>query len=323
MVRDLDLATGASGAAIMHDCSVWPDFDGKPLNEKTRGLAEVKAHRAAEIAISGSPAWQGLMRTLGRKFSKAKTAAEVKYHPVTQGEAVGEFVGGNEKEREKRGRGEGKTSGHGEESKTPSPPLVKDEGGRMKDEVNAAVGVRWERGEPALTPGPSPLSTGEGRDGDVTPSPECRRGRNAKLLLIDSILDDKTVAAYDKPWSAITPHEIPLGWRAAGIVVHPTNPVSVISFRQLRDVYEGKIKDWSEVGEAGSKEYTVHSKEYDVQSKEYGVQSREYGGTLAIAKGAIRSTARRRMIQSAGWWKDKLGLGRQHVTVLPRGDVAN
>ena len=78
------------------------------------------------------------------------------------------------------------------------------------------------------------------------------------MLIIDSILDDKTVFAYDKQWSAVRPREVALGWRAAGIVVHPANPLSVVSFRQLRDVYSGKIKGWAQLGE-GSTEYGVRS----------------------------------------------------------------
>ena len=64
----------------------------KPLEEKAR-LADVKAHRGVEVAVSGGPALQGMMRELGAEFSKAKTAVEIKYRAGTQYEAIGEFVG--------------------------------------------------------------------------------------------------------------------------------------------------------------------------------------------------------------------------------------
>lgn len=44
--------------------------------------------------------------------------------------------------------------------------------------------------------------------------------------------------------------QIPVGWDALVVVVHPDNPVSNITFRQLRDIYLGKITNWKELGGA-------------------------------------------------------------------------
>ena len=56
-------------------------------------LADAKAHRGVEIAVSGSPAWQGLVKELAAEFSKTKTAVEIRYHAEGQNAAIGEFVG--------------------------------------------------------------------------------------------------------------------------------------------------------------------------------------------------------------------------------------
>ena len=274
-VRELcNFALGPAAAKIARNCGYWPAYDMKPLDEKTR-LAEVKAHHAAEIAVSGSAAWQALMKDLGTEFCKAKTAVEIRYHPVSQDAAVGEFVGGRQP------------------SAQPSPPAPLPSTGEGRQLPSHPANLVEGQGRNAPSPAaalPSPPA----------PLPSTGEGRKAELLLIDSILDDKTVAAYDKPWSALKPREVPLGWRVAGIIVHPTNPVSVISFRQLRDVFSGKIKDWGEVGQAGS--------------GEQGAGSTERGaGLLEMAKGAIRIYGPPRDDPICGLMEAKLGLGGQHV----------
>ena len=75
-----------------------------------------------------------------------------------------------------------------------------------------------------------------------------------ELLLIDSMLETKTAHQYDAAWKVIKPTKATLGWRAAAIVVHPTNPVSTISYRGLRDVYGGQSKDWFDVAGAERRE---------------------------------------------------------------------
>ena len=89
-------AAGPEGAKIVKQCGLWPEYELNDLRGVKR-LADVKAHRGAEVAVSGSPAWQGMMKELGTEFSKAKTAVEIKYRAGTQYEGVGEFVGAEEK----------------------------------------------------------------------------------------------------------------------------------------------------------------------------------------------------------------------------------
>ncbi len=42
--------------------------------------------------------------------------------------------------------------------------------------------------------------------------------------------------------------EIPVAWDALVVIVNPDNPVTNITFDQLRDLYLGKIKNWKQLG---------------------------------------------------------------------------
>ena len=88
-------AAGPEGAKIVKQCGLWPEYELNELRGVKR-LKDVKAHRGVEVAVSGSPAWQGMMKELGIEFSKAKTAVEIKYQAGTQYEAIGGFVGAPE-----------------------------------------------------------------------------------------------------------------------------------------------------------------------------------------------------------------------------------
>jgi phosphate transport system substrate-binding protein len=35
---------------------------------------------------------------------------------------------------------------------------------------------------------------------------------------------------------------------AIGVIVHPSNPVDHLTLKQVSDIYQGKINNWSEVG---------------------------------------------------------------------------
>jgi len=41
---------------------------------------------------------------------------------------------------------------------------------------------------------------------------------------------------------------VPVAWDALVVVVHKSNPIDSISLRQLRDLYQGKITNWSQLG---------------------------------------------------------------------------
>ena len=43
-------------------------------------------------------------------------------------------------------------------------------------------------------------------------------------------------------------YQVPVAWDALAVIVHPKNPVQTITFKQLQDVYLGKIQNWNELG---------------------------------------------------------------------------
>ena len=154
-------ATGPEEATLVKHFNLFPNYEWEHFMGQAR-LKDVKAHRGAEIAGSGSAAWRGLMKDLGAEASRAKTAVQVQYHAATQAEAIGQFV--------------------------------------------------------------------EGGD----------------LFLLDATLGDD-VDSYERAWTNANPRQVPVGSIAAAIVVHPANALAALSFRQLRDLYAGKVKDWKEL----------------------------------------------------------------------------
>ena len=253
-------AAGPDGAKIIKQCGLWPEYE---LNEVrgVRRLADVKAHRGVEVTVSGSAAWQGMMKELGMEFSKAKTAVEIKYRAGTQYEAIGEFVGAEEKS----------------EIRNP------------KSETN--------------------------REENQNPKSETE-GQGSQLLLIDSMLEAKTAHQYDAAWKVIKPTKVTLGWRAAAIVVHPTNPVSTISYRALCDVYGGQSKDWFDVVRAGSRERGAGSGEQGAKTAEQEAKTQ----ALALFFGAIHLYGPPAEDPISRFMETELGW-KQHVKVLPRADI--
>ena len=43
-------------------------------------------------------------------------------------------------------------------------------------------------------------------------------------------------------------HEIIICFDGISIVVHPTNPINALTLKQVRDIFSGRIKNWSELG---------------------------------------------------------------------------
>ncbi|MDJ0739789.1 MAG: phosphate ABC transporter substrate-binding protein [Gammaproteobacteria bacterium] len=43
---------------------------------------------------------------------------------------------------------------------------------------------------------------------------------------------------------------VPVAWDALVVIVHPDNPVADLSLQQLRDLYDGKITNWKQLGGA-------------------------------------------------------------------------
>jgi phosphate transport system substrate-binding protein len=55
-----------------------------------------------------------------------------------------------------------------------------------------------------------------------------------------------TLPEVDKSEMHATLH--PVAWDALAIIVHKSNPVNGLSSRQVKDIYEGKITNWKQVG---------------------------------------------------------------------------
>jgi hypothetical protein len=267
-----------------------------------------------------------MMKELGVEFSKAKTAVEIKYHPAGQDAAIAEFVGGP-------------LPGAGK----PSPPTGKSEIRMSKSETNGTNGDKNQE-ENGSTPEPSavvpkrnenqmesgnelPHSKGAIADGEGSkvdehaakqpsppaPLPEGEGGRR-ELLLIDSTYQSKTAHDYDPAWQARKPRKVPLGWRAAAIVVHPTNKLSAISSRQFRNVYDGQITDWWDLGKP--------ERPLGVKNSDPGVEAIDEGlgnVDLALQYGTIHLYGPPAEDPISRFLENKFG--RQHAKIVPRADV--
>jgi phosphate transport system substrate-binding protein len=73
--------------------------------------------------------------------------------------------------------------------------------------------------------------------------------------LIDGRCDVATMSRFMKPeefTKAVTNNVFPVAWTIAMdgvcVVVHPSNPVKGLTSDQVRDIYTGKITNWSQVG---------------------------------------------------------------------------
>jgi len=43
-------------------------------------------------------------------------------------------------------------------------------------------------------------------------------------------------------------HEIPIAWDGIAVIVHPSNPLNNLGLEQLRQIFQGKITNWRELG---------------------------------------------------------------------------
>ncbi|AOO66640.1 phosphate ABC transporter substrate-binding protein [Sulfurospirillum halorespirans] len=70
---------------------------------------------------------------------------------------------------------------------------------------------------------------------------------------VDALLKDKTELAgisraIETKERALGLRFFIIGYDAIGVVVHKNNPVKNLSMEQLKDIFSGKIKNWSDVG---------------------------------------------------------------------------
>jgi len=43
-------------------------------------------------------------------------------------------------------------------------------------------------------------------------------------------------------------YEVPVAWDALAVIVNPKNPVQSVSFKQLQDIYLGRLNNWKQLG---------------------------------------------------------------------------
>lgn len=91
---------------------------------------------------------------------------------------------------------------------------------------------------------------------------ELRRFGRAEVRAIGTMSALEAVAqgrvalvATARPADPRTPIEqdlvyTPVAWDALAVITHPANPVRALTLAQLRDVFAGRIRDWSELGGA-------------------------------------------------------------------------
>jgi phosphate transport system substrate-binding protein len=83
--------------------------------------------------------------------------------------------------------------------------------------------------------------------------------------------------------SGVTPNEIPIALDGIAVIVHPTNTVKALTKAQIKDIYTGKVSNWSEVGGKDAKIVVVNR---DTSSGTF-----EAFETLALNKEKVRPDA--------------------------------
>jgi phosphate transport system substrate-binding protein len=83
--------------------------------------------------------------------------------------------------------------------------------------------------------------------------------------------------------SGVIPNEIPIALDGIAVIVHPTNSVKALTKAQIKDIYTGKISNWSEVGGKDAKIVIVNR---DTSSGTY-----EAFEILALNKEKVRPDA--------------------------------
>ncbi|MCX7927826.1 MAG: phosphate ABC transporter substrate-binding protein [Candidatus Omnitrophica bacterium] len=66
------------------------------------------------------------------------------------------------------------------------------------------------------------------------------------LAMSSRIIKEKEIELAKK--KGISPYEIKVALDGIVVVVHPSNPISRLTLKQLADIFSGKIKNWKELG---------------------------------------------------------------------------
>jgi len=108
--------------------------------------------------------------------------------------------------------------------------------------------------------------------------------------LLDRTTDIATSSRKIKPQemekaraTGLNPNEIPIALDGIAVIVHPTNPVKSLTKAQIKDIYTGKLSNWSELGGKNAKIVVVNR---DTSSGTY-----EAFEVLALNKEKVRPDA--------------------------------
>ena len=71
-------------------------------------------------------------------------------------------------------------------------------------------------------------------------------------------------------------HEIPIAWDGIAVIVHPSNPLTNLTLEQLRQIFQGKITNWRDLG--------LPHHAIDLISREEGSGTREAFEHLVMGK---------------------------------------
>lgn len=105
----------------------------------------------------------------------------------------------------------------------------------------------------------------------------------------------------------------PFAIDGVAVVINPANPVKELSFKQLADIYAGKITNWKEVG---GKDEAI-----DVYGREDGSGTREVFTNKAIKKGEV--TAKANIVSSNGAMKTAVSKDTRAIGYVGIGHIDN
>ena len=74
-------------------------------------------------------------------------------------------------------------------------------------------------------------------------------------------------------------HEIPIAWDGIAVIVHPSNPLNNLTLKQLRQIFQGRITNWQDLG------LPPHA--IDLISREEGSGTREAFEHLVMGKSEV------------------------------------
>jgi phosphate transport system substrate-binding protein len=115
-------------------------------------------------------------------------------------------------------------------------------------------------------------------------------------------MKDKEIALAKE--KGVTPKEIAVAKDALVPVVHPSNPVQGLSTEQLRDIYEGKITNWKQVGGNDS---TIVVISRDTSSGTYETWEGKVMKEAKVFPGALLQASNGAVVQAVSKNKNAIG----------------